>query len=122
MGVIKRQGLKNTIVNYAGVALAALSTIFIYPNDRETYGLAQFLIGTSLFLLPIMSLGGNSVMVRFFPRFRDNEKEHNGILGLTMIMSLAGCALFLLLYWLFEEKIFELYSNKPPEFQAFLHD
>lgn len=121
MGVIKRQGLKNTIVSYAGVAIAAFSTIFIYPNDRETYGLVQFLIGTGLFLMPLLSIGSHSVIVRFFPEFRDKDKGHNGILGMTSLMTALGSILFFVLYCLFEESIFNFYSDKPKAFQSYLH-
>jgi hypothetical protein len=40
MGVVKRQGIKQSIVNYAGVFLAFFSTIFVYSLNTELYGAA----------------------------------------------------------------------------------
>ena len=74
MGVIKRQGIKQSLVNYFAVVVGAVSVIFIYPLDRETYGLARFVIDGGMFIAPFMMLGFSSVTIRFFPFFKDEKK------------------------------------------------
>ena len=80
MGVIKRQGIKQSLVNYFAVAVGAISVVFIYPLDRGTYGLARFIIDGGMFIAPFLMLGFSSVTIRFFPFFKDEERGHNGFL------------------------------------------
>ena len=42
MGVIQRQGTKNSIIGMVGVSIGALATLFIYPHALEAYGLVRF--------------------------------------------------------------------------------
>ena len=84
MGVIKRQGIKRSIVNYVGVGLGVISTLFIYPLDLETYGFIQFLLGMAVFLGPFASFGMTSLAVRFFPDFKNDTNGHNGFLGFIL--------------------------------------
>ncbi len=120
MGVIKRQGIKQSIVNYIGVTIGALSTLLIYPLDTEAYGLARFLIDTAVFLAPFLMLGFAGVSFQFFPYFRDKEQKHWGFLPFLLLATLGGVLLFLLLAWLFKEHIYTIYSEKSPLFSRYL--
>jgi len=44
MGIIQRQSIKNSIVSFAGVLIAVVSTLYIYKLDEEIYGFAHFSI------------------------------------------------------------------------------
>ncbi len=120
MGVIKRQGIKQSLVNYLGVAIGAFSVMFIYPKDPESYGFARFLIDGSLFLSPFLLLGFSGVTIKFFPIFKNEKKGHNGMLFFLLSVVLAGCLIFTLLAILFKDSFFYLYAEKPPTFQQFL--
>lgn len=77
MGIIRRQGAKHSIIQYIGVGIGAISTLFIYPLNQDLYGFAQFLIGTALLMYPICNLGLHIVVVRYFPRFSSRgDKGH----------------------------------------------
>jgi O-antigen/teichoic acid export membrane protein len=81
MGIIKRQGIKNSIVNYLGVAIGALSVIFIYPIiDPKDIGIIQFVIGTATILTPFTGWGLSMASVNFFPEVKDKAKQHSGYL------------------------------------------
>ena len=112
MGIIKRQSIKQSIVTYVGMAIGAFSTFFIYTRVPEEYGLIQFLVTTSALVAPFVFLGSPLVGVRFFPEFKDDEKEHNGLLFLLLTISLVGFLIFLLSSFLFQNMIFEYYSKK----------
>lgn len=91
MSVIQKQSINHSIVNYIGVLIGTISTLFIYPLSRETYGLARFLIDTSIFLYPFILLGFEAVTIRFFPDFKNEKNGHNGFLGFLFIPVMVGC-------------------------------
>ena len=102
MGVIQRQGIKYSIVNFTGLAIGMASTVFVYSRAEvvEAYGLVQFLLSIGIIGFPLFALASNSVAIRFFPNFQDKAKAHNGFLPLLLYMTLAGwgiCALTVLL-------------------------
>ena len=113
MGVIKRQGIKQSIVNYAGVFLAAFSTIFIYSLDQELYGAARFVIDTAFILSPFILLGATSVAIRYFPVFKDEKNGHNGLLSILGIQFLVGGVIVLAILFLCRDTIFDIYKDKP---------
>lgn len=100
MSVIRRQSIHHSIVNYVGVLIGTLSTLFVYPLAREAYGLARFLIDTSVFLYPFIMLGFESVTIRFFPEFRNPDRGHHGFLSLMLLPVMIGCVVFCLFSWL----------------------
>ena len=57
MGIIARQSSKKTLVSFIGVFIGAISVLFIYPNDKEIYGLALFLFSMSNLLMVVLSVG-----------------------------------------------------------------
>lgn len=92
MGVVKRQGIKDSIASYLGVALGAINTLFIYPKflSTEQIGLFQWVASTALLIAPFIILGATNVSVRFFPRFRDPATGHRGFLGLLLLLPITG--------------------------------
>ena len=120
MGVIKRQGIKQSLVNYFAVAIGAVSVIFIYPLDRETYGLARFIIDGAMFIAPFLMLGFSSVTIRFFPQFKNEKKGHNGFLFFVLSGVVVGSLLFLFFASAFKEPFYNLYAKKPPLYQEYL--
>lgn len=103
MGIIIRQSVKATLVNFAGVVIAILSTLFIYPRFEEIYGFAQFMIGTASLFVPFASIGLVSIVVKFYPKFQTEDKKNQGMLSMLLISFLIIFGLFLLtfLVWRF---------------------
>jgi len=93
MGVIQRQSFKHSIVNFTGLAVGALSMLFLYPRVLEPYGLMSYLLSLSALGLPVLTLGANAVALRFFPFFENKETGHNGFLSLLLMMCATGCLL-----------------------------
>ena len=119
MGVIQRQSIKQSIVNYLAVGIAAISTILIYPQDKETYGLARFIIDTSLMMAPFILLGFGSVTIRFFPQFRNEEKGHNGFLFFLLLAVSAGSLIYALLAFFFKDQFYGLFGEEALIYQRF---
>lgn len=104
MGVIQRQGIKHSIVNFTGLAIGTASTMFIYSQQEvvEAYGMVQYLMSIGIIGFPLFALSSNIVAIRFFPRFEDAAKGHHGFLPLILLMCLAGwglCTLLVLPVW-----------------------
>lgn len=120
MGVIRRQSLKHAAVNLIGLAAGALSTFLVYPHVQEQYGLIQILLQVGLIGLPVMSLGANTVAIRFFPKFQDATHGHHGFLPLLMLLCAAGFTLSLGLAWIFWEPYMHTVASKSPLIRQYL--
>lgn len=124
MGVIQRQGFKSSIVSYIGVAIGAISTIYVYPKATEILGLFRAMFDGAV-LIGIMVLMGSSIAaVRFFPRYRDPETGHSGYLSWLFMVSGSGFLLFLLAFpfirhWM-SQYIFHGTNQKYEEFAYYL--
>lgn len=107
MGIIKRQGIKYSIVGYLATAIGALSTMFIYPLDKSIYGYALFLVGTATFFYPFMSGGVASLVIRFFPEMKTEDNQNHGFLGFTQIVSTIAFFLFGSIGLLFKDSLYQ---------------
>ena len=116
MGVIQRQGLKHTIISYAGVVIGLLSVIFIYPREEELYGLYTLIFSSAILCTSFFMLGFNIHAVRSFPVFKNDKNGHNGFLGLLISGGLVGFLLFLislpLIKYLFLDILFQDSSGR----------
>ncbi len=98
MGIIQRQGIKYSIVSYFGLLIGSLSTLFIYPLNLETYGLAQFLISSAALLSPIFIMGINVLPIKFRPYFEDKKSGHRGFLSLLFLLTCILSATFTIVF------------------------
>ena len=122
MGVIQRQGIKHSIVNFTGLILGTASTIFIY-SQRETieaYGLVQYLLSVGIIGYPLFALSGQTVAVRFFPHFQNKSKGHHGLLPLLILMSLAGWGISTVIAALFWTPVSTALASGSPLLQQYL--
>ena len=120
MGLVQRQSIKYSVMNWVGVLIGVFSTLFIYPHALEEYGLMRFLLDTSMLLFPLLSLGINSLTIRFFPHFEDKEKGHHGFLGVLLLWGIVGYVFFALLALLFWPHILAFYTGRSSLFQDYL--
>ncbi|MBK7872674.1 MAG: polysaccharide biosynthesis C-terminal domain-containing protein [Saprospiraceae bacterium] len=125
MGVIQRQGIKDSIVMYFSVAIGAVNALFIYPaylTDAEL-GLFQWLVSWAMIVSPFVSLGSTNLVVRYFPIFRDENKKHNGFLILMLSLNLIGTIIFLVITWLGGDSLILFFdpNNEKPYIQQFFY-
>jgi len=123
MGVIKRQGLKQSIVVYAGTVIGMLNVLYFYPRffSPEELGLVRFLIDTSILFAPFFLVGATNLSVRFFPEFKNEEKGHNGFLNFLLLYAALGILLSSALYFAFREPIYNWYAGRDPLFAQYFH-
>jgi O-antigen/teichoic acid export membrane protein len=121
MGVIQRQGIKQSLVTYLGVLLGGINVLFIYTTtlSPDQYGFIQVLVsGTKLFL-PFVLLGAQSLIVRFFPRFEDQEQGHHGYLFFLLLLPTLGILLISLINWVADPNLLSLFFETTPMIELY---
>lgn len=123
MGVIKRQGIQNTIVTYLGILLGFLNLIVLQPVflTPEEIGLTRILFSFSSLVAVFLPLGIGPITVKYFPLFRNKEKRHYGFFGFMLLFPVVGFALtslvlflvrdFFIAQYITESKLFTEYFN-----------
>jgi len=121
LGIIIKQSLSNTIISYVGIILGFITTIWLYPNilDPEQYGLIRVIISLSLLSTQFTTLGIKNTIVRYFPYFKDQDNNHNGILGIALLVPLFGFIIYSGLFVLFKNYLIQFYSDKSNLFQDY---
>jgi O-antigen/teichoic acid export membrane protein len=122
MGVIIRQGFKATAVTYFGVALGALNLLFFFPKflSAEEIGLREIIISVAMSLSIFTQLGLHSAMGRFFPYFKDEERQHNGFLLFCLVAAGGGFLLFGGLFYLLRYQVMALFDANAAMVNDFL--
>lgn len=121
MGVIKRQGIKNTIATYIGFAIGFVNLIVIQPQflTKEELGLTRVLYSFSLLVAMFVPMGIGNATTRFFPVFKDPDQRHHGYFGFMLLFPLAGFLLAAAGLWLFKGFIMARYAAESPLFNEF---
>ncbi len=113
MGIILKQSFANTICSFAGAAIGFINVVWLFPFvlEAEQFGLTRVMISIGIIGAQVASLGMGNVTLRFFPQFRNREKQHHGFLFLAVTVPLSGFLLLSLMGWLFQSPIIHFYSD-----------
>ena len=113
MGIVQRQGLRNTVISYFGLGLGFVNTTLLLPRllAPGQYGLTQILVSIATIYAQLSAFGFASVGIRFFPYFRDAERRHHGFLPLLLGVPLLGFVVMTALYFLGRPLVLNLYSH-----------
>jgi O-antigen/teichoic acid export membrane protein len=92
VGEIRKQGITNSIITYAGILIGFLNIVIIQPNflSPEELGLTRILFSFSALLATIMPLGLGNITIKFFPLLKNSENRNNGYFGFLLLMGTAG--------------------------------
>jgi len=122
MGVIARQSIKGAIANYIGVGIGFFVSFFVLTRylSQEEIGLTRVMVDAAILFSSLASLGANASIVRFFPHFKDGSRHH-GVFGWSVLLPLAGFALFALLFLLFRGSLLDAYSANAPLLADYFH-
>jgi O-antigen/teichoic acid export membrane protein len=114
MGIVKKQAYKNTIVSYAGMVIGFVNLILLYPRflTTEQIGLFKLLISLSVLYSLIASMGVPSVIVRYFPFFKTEDRTHNSFLQFTGRLALFGFIISTLIFFIFRPVIIPSFTKK----------
>ncbi len=123
MGVIQRQGLKNTITTYLGIAIGFVSLIVIQPQflTKEELGLTRILYSFSILVAMFVPLGIGNATTKYFPLFKDSKNNHHGYFAFMMVFPLAGFVITALALFLLKDFIVAQYIKESPLFTEFFY-
>lgn len=101
MGIVIRQSIKGTIVNYLGSFLGFLITFFVMTKflTTEEMGLRDVLVNVATMFAGLAQLGTNSSILRFYPYFKNPEKKDHGFFFWTLVIPLVGLIIFSIVFW-----------------------
>ncbi len=118
MGIIIRQSIKGTIVNYVGVVVGFITTFFVLTHflTSEEVGLTRVLVDAATLFASFAQIGTASSIIRFFPYFKDETGKNHGFFFWTLVIPIVGFLLFLLILALFKQPIIGLFAEKSPLF------
>ncbi|GAW88215.1 hypothetical protein FPS14_contig00002-0126 [Flavobacterium psychrophilum] len=74
--ISQKQAFFFTIINYIGIVIGVVSTLFIYPNNKELLGIFRYIDAISYVLFPIMLIGASQALVNFTPKLDELHKKN----------------------------------------------
>ena len=92
MGIVQRQGIRNTLISYVGLAIGFVNTILILPRllTAGQIGLTGLLVSFATIGAQLSAFGFGSAGLRYFPYFRNQGRNHAGFLPLLLGLPLLG--------------------------------
>ncbi|MFD0699410.1 lipopolysaccharide biosynthesis protein [Myroides pelagicus] len=101
--ISSKQAVLFTGINYVGVLIGVLSTILVYPLDKELLGIIRFVDACAQIMFPIIVLGSTHALINYYPRLSDQLQRSLFSFSLFSLLRLAiGLGiLVLVLYWSF---------------------
>jgi O-antigen/teichoic acid export membrane protein len=123
MGIVKKQAYKNTIISYAGMVIAYINTVLLFPFFTNTaqYGFYTLIISVSVLYALISSIGVPNIILKYFPFYRTEDRTHNGFMHYTAGLSLLGFIGITLIYIVLRPVITLAYIQKSPLFVQYYY-
>ncbi len=123
MGIVKKQAYKNTIVSYAGMVIAYINTVLLFPRivGDEGYGFYNLIISVSVLYSLVASMGVPGIISKYFTFYRTEDKRHTGFLHWVAWVGLLGFAGATILYVIFKPAISAAYIKNSPLFVRYYY-
>ena len=112
---VSSQALKFSIINYIGAAIGIVSTLFIYPNNKEFLGIIRYIFDGAQILMAFFVFGTSQSLVNYFPRFKDAAEKRNIFFSSTLLIVVINSILFSIVFLLLGNS----FSSILPDFHAF---
>ncbi|OMP76955.1 lipopolysaccharide biosynthesis protein [[Flexibacter] sp. ATCC 35208] len=117
MSTIRKKGIITTVFIYAGFLLGALNT-YLYAKyfQPDQTGLTRVLLDIAVLSSSFALLGTNSIVVKFFPYYKNFHKENKSeLVTISFVLSLIGCLIVFLSFSTFMKPfIIKKFIGKAP--------
>ena len=123
MGIVVRQSIKGSIMNYLGVLVGFITTFFIVTKylTTEEVGLTRVLVDASILLSGLAQLGTSTSAMRYYPYFKDEKERDHGFFGWSVIIPLFGFIIFSILFFIFKQPIENYFSQNSELFVDYIY-
>jgi len=77
VGIVIQQSFKNTLILFLGFAIGGINVLFLFTHflDKDYYGLITFLLSAANLILPLMVLGMQHTIVKFFSSYKSKQQQ-----------------------------------------------
>lgn len=123
MGIIQRDAFRTMIISYIGLVLGYLNKgiLFVFILSTDQIGLINLLISIGLLFAQFASLGVVNTSWKFFPYFRNKERNNYGFLKLVSLIALIGSLITVVLSVVFSDFVTSFYQKNSSEFIAYYY-
>ena len=115
MGIIKRQGFYYSLISYTGVAIGTVNTLFLYIRIFQSSQIGEWnnIQSLGLIFTQLAQIGLPSIIAKFFPRFRTQDKKHQGLLVWVLIIGGLSFLTVSGLFLIFKNSLLHYYTRSP---------
>lgn len=112
MGIVIRQSIKATVINYIGAFIGFLTTMFVVTKflKPEEIGLTKVIYEVAALIAGFAQLGTSASAMRFFPYFKDPKRDHNGFFFYLLLIPSVGSIIFISLFWLLKGAVISFFE------------
>jgi O-antigen/teichoic acid export membrane protein len=112
--LLQKQGFYNSLILYAGTALAFFNLIILFQRylTIEEIGFYTLLIAITTIYAQIASLGTTNVILRYYPYYRNDDKQDSGFVSFIVLVTLVGFILVTLFFIIFKGPVIDFYKAK----------
>lgn len=118
MGIVKKQGIINTIWVYVGTLVGFVSLLIIQPKflTKEELGLTRLILSYGSVLSILFSFGISAVTVKYLPKVYGHDHKHRGFFGFLLLYTFISILVGLGILFLLKGLIFSFYKEGAKEF------
>lgn len=122
-GVIARQSLWASLVNYTGSLIGLFTTFYLFPlvYSQTENGVIGLFIEMGALLAGVAQMGTGYSIWKFFPHFKNHEKKHNGAGFWIVIIPFFGFVITALALLFFKDSIMLYFGRNSKDFEPYYY-
>lgn len=122
MGVVQRQSIKSAFVSYVGIAIGAITTLYLLPKflTAEEIGLIKVIVDLTSLIAPFMLFGTAFVITRYYHDFRDSNTD-GGLVLTNLMVYVVFTVITASAYFLMRDVIANAFIERSALFVSFLY-
>jgi len=121
MGIIQKQALRSTLINFVGVGFGSITRMIMpFVLEKAQIGVIALLDSISGVFIVALNFGYNLILKKLFPKYRNDDHGHAGFLALGLMLSILGTLIGVLFFHLFKDAYFGDKLDQSPLLKPFI--